>query len=224
MNRASLRDFLSRARSRQAVKPYRSVVSDNTRLLVGGGIFAGMSMGMVLFILFACFGLAALGPVGIVLMFVGFPLYLGWMAWDDWEKERQQGALATVVDGRWHFRNPGEPVPVIGPELFTQTANAVIEELRTKLHHRYRELNEFMPQIRYDPGSLEPGVLARSGGLFSIDGSDYRQFRWVLLHELGHNYHQKYFSDSSEKAANDYADMVLREMEYFEQVVMRGGS
>ena len=100
--------------------------------------------------------------------------------------------------------------PIIGPESFKQAVKHILQELKTKAPHRYAEVVTRMPKAEYVTG--DRGFSGRSDGLFTMDGSHYESFRWVFLHEVGHNVAMKERDDHSEEAANAYADMVLREM------------
>lgn len=106
--------------------------------------------------------------------------------------------------------------PIAGPPQFGVAVRRILADLRERAPQRYREAVGSLPKAVYDPDRLRQetndGTLARSDGIFAIDGSDYEAFRFVFLHEVGHNVAQRNGGDNSEAAADDYANRVIREL------------
>jgi hypothetical protein len=127
------------------------------------------------------------------------------------------------VDKATHGKFAGRSsLPITGPPQFRESVERVLKELREEAPHRYREVLGYLPKAEYAPGNPFAG---RSDGLFTIDGggdipmgnghhraNSYEYFRFVFLHEVGHNIAMQQKNDSSEEAANAYADKVVKEV------------
>ena len=114
-------------------------------------------------------------------------------------------------------------LPIQGHAQFRASVEQVLQELREHVPHRYREVIEYLPRAVYNPSSSYDGL---SDGSFSLDGSgisrsvgggrytrnDYERFRFVFLHEVGHNVHGELYNDWSQDAANAYAQQVIAEL------------
>src|SRR6266446_543495 len=105
-------------------------------------------------------------------------------------------------------------VAVEGPPSFESAVKQLFGELQCCAPEGYHDAVRLMPRLTYAPGCLESShvfaVLATADGAFAIDGSDYELFRWVFLHELGHNVAIEKGLGSGELAANRYADKMVR--------------
>ena len=75
------------------------------------------------------------------------------------------------------------PFPISGPQHFVASVNRILEELQLHDPLAYQDAIGFLPKAEYDE-SLNG--CSFSGGKFGIDGSDYKRFRYVFLHEVGH--------------------------------------
>lgn len=101
-------------------------------------------------------------------------------------------------------------LPISGPPQFEQAVYRVLNELKANAPHRYQEVLEYLPKAEYD-ASL--GGWSYSDGRFGIDGSNYGSFRWVFLHEVGHNVRGEQWNNWSEEAASTYANQVCTELD-----------
>jgi hypothetical protein len=104
-------------------------------------------------------------------------------------------------------------IAVHGPTVFRAAVFRLLALLETGAYHHYAEAQTYMPQIVYDPATLQAGdpfgALARADGVFALDGSDFECFQWVFLHELGHNVAIAQGLGPGELVANKYADEVI---------------
>ena len=99
---------------------------------------------------------------------------------------------------------------IIGPSSFIAMVNRVLDELEQKAPEHYREALEYLPKAEYVNRSGTYTFDGRSDGLFTLDGTgDYGWFRFVFLHETGHDINMVEHNDDSEEAANSYAHMVV---------------
>jgi len=103
--------------------------------------------------------------------------------------------------------------PIIGGSRFKEAVRRVLQELKEKAPHRYAEAVTLLPKAEYVAfNEQDHRFSGRSDGLFTMDGSNYESFRWVFLHEVGHNVAYKANKDYSEEAANNYANQVIAEL------------
>jgi hypothetical protein len=107
------------------------------------------------------------------------------------------------------WRCPQTGLKLAGPPEFISTVQKIMKQLRELAPHRYREVQEFLPQAVYDPESITPH-LGRSDGIFGV--KDFGSLRNILLHEVGHNVCMRRHEDSSEEGANRYSRMVISEL------------
>jgi len=162
------------------------------------------------------FGALAFAPIGVE------ELYDNYAA----ARKRRREQQAEAGKQRQHAPAAGLPprtdLYVLGPPPFMHSVYRVLNELRDKTPARYQEVVEHLPKVVFD-SSLESA--GRSDGRFSLDGSghiyrgggwytvnDYDAFRYIFLHEVGHNVCGKQRDDWSEDAADGYAAMVISEM------------
>ncbi len=111
-------------------------------------------------------------------------------------------------------------LPISGPLPFRQSVKRILKELETHAPHRYRQVLGFLPKAEYT--TRHSDFAGRSDGLFTIDGSGdnstqrntYEWFRFVFLHEVGHNVKGEQENDWSEDAANAYAHRVTSELNH----------
>ncbi len=113
-------------------------------------------------------------------------------------------------------------IPMAGPPQFRRDTHRVFTELRRGVPHRYREVITYLPQAVYDPVEtrrFHPDALTVSSGYFAIDSTDhgYAEFRFTLLHEVGHNVRAtragtRLLRYAGEEEADDYALVVLAEL------------
>jgi hypothetical protein len=117
---------------------------------------------------------------------------------------RKRGEIVDTFPVRGRSR---ADFPIIdnGNPQFSPGVNRILDELEQKVPEHFREVLEYLPKAEYN-ASL--GGYSYSDGRFSIDASRYENFRWVFLHEAGHNIRGKQNNDWSEEAANDYANQV----------------
>jgi len=105
---------------------------------------------------------------------------------------------------------------IVGHPEFKNSVNRALDELEAKVPNRFKQVLEYLPKAEYTTTILPNQGF--SDGSFSIDGTgNYWDFRWVFLHEAGHNVlgHTKSNSlshEQKEREANDYVANVLREM------------
>jgi hypothetical protein len=112
---------------------------------------------------------------------------------------------------------PKRRLYIEGPPAFEESVLRILTELLEKTPHRHQEVLEYLPRAVH--GQLESGregfrLLGRSDGTFSVDASDigYEDFRWIFLHEVGHNINWHRDQNRTEEAANDYANHVTAEL------------
>ncbi len=121
---------------------------------------------------------------------------------------------------RWVQRAPtrADPFVIIGPYAFVQSVLAVLADLRSTNPPRYAEALWYLPRAFYWPDNLKrkhpSEAAADSDGDFAVDVESlgYDGFRFIFLHEAGHNVMGTTRTDWSEAAANAYAAMVLAEL------------
>lgn len=129
----------------------------------------------------------------------------------DGEKQKELDSAVLERDGRVYSRkNSHKSFRVEGPPQFIAAVDGLLTQLRERTPQRYEEVITYLPKAVYDPSILSIPAHGLADGRFAIDGTD-PFFRFVFLHEVGHNVHGKQFDDWSENAANAYAHTVLQE-------------
>jgi hypothetical protein len=104
-------------------------------------------------------------------------------------------------------------LPISGPPEFVRAVRQILGELHSRAPHRYAEVLRALPMAKFVAGDpATTGYMARSDGLFLTKGEDYSSFRYIFLHEVGHNVGRLMHQDNSEQFANDYANRVLAEI------------
>jgi hypothetical protein len=146
------------------------------------------------------------------------------------DSQEGRAAIAPLSANSYDYYTPQEGyvgrlvLPVEGTPQFEASTRRVLTELLNCTPERYNEVVIYLPQAVYDPNLVHPEaddrnprrLHGRSDGYFGRDGSglSYYFFRYVFLHEVGHNVMWACCNDRSEEAADAYADMVLREMKW----------
>ncbi len=122
---------------------------------------------------------------------------------------RKRGEIVDTFPVRGRSR---AGFPILGSDQFQTTVNRVLDELEQRTPNRYREVLEYLPKAEYDPSIIHIPAHGLSDGRFSLDGSDYGYFRWVFLHEVGHQVEGLNNHNWSQEAANTYANQVIAEI------------
>ena len=132
-----------------------------------------------------------------------------------------------------HERQQSPDLPVEGPPSFQAMVTTILQELQTSDPPRYREAVTYLPQAVWQ-ADLTPSCdcVANSAGYFGTLAPPevgsflwwraYANFRFVFLHEVGHNvhrdsrwgplYHFRPIQCRVETHADDYAIQVLGEL------------
>ncbi len=115
---------------------------------------------------------------------------------------------------------PRTDLHIVGPPEFMCSTYRLLDELKDKAPNRYQEVIQYLPQAVYE-SYLFPSASGTSCGEFSLDGSGndigqvntYERFRFVFLHETGHNVKTNQNHDRSQEEADEYAHQVIRELD-----------